>query len=312
MKLISGLVALFLPLASCAFAGTATPVAFAPAKPVDISLTADTGWRQDHFEWTIAGDQQGRHPNILSNLDWTHLEIIPVSLGAELRLRDHWRVQLGGSYGWIADGRNRDSDYDANNRQGEFSRSHGDTSGHTFDAAFAIGYDLPEVIQRVTLTPWIGLDYHQQHLTDQNGVQDVDTLFHEIGPFGRLHSTYEAEWRGVSLGLDAHLRTSNTTRIVLGARYELVTYYATADWNLRSDLTGFKHRANGDGWRLSAGYEWIPAPRWMLGLHADWSLFQTRAGTDHTDYSDGTSSETRLNEVKWTSVGVRASLTYRF
>lgn len=279
---------------------------------VELSLALDSGWRRDDFEWTIAGDSQGRHPNVLSDLDWSHLEIVPVSLSAGVRLHDHWRVQLAGGYGWIVDGGSRDSDYDFNNRKGEFSRSHADTKGRTIDAAFAIGCDLPEVTRGVTLTPWIGLSYHQQHLNDHNGVQIIDAETGELGPFRGLDSTYTAEWFGVSFGVDALVRMSVNTRLTFGARYELVTYEADADWNLRPDLRGFEHRADGDGWHLSAGFEWDFARRWTLGVHADWSLFQTDAGEDRTDFSDGSSFKTRLNEVRWESVGVRAGVTYRF
>lgn len=296
------------------FAGAIAPTALIepPARAWELSLTLDTGWRHDDFQWTIAGDTSGRNPNILSDLDWSDLEIIPVGITADVRLKDHWRVQLSGSYGWIADGENRDSDYDFNNRKGEFSRSYADTEGRTIDAGFAIGYDVKLADEKVIVTPWVGVNYHQQHLNDKNGVQVVDYYYGDLGPFRGLDSVYEAEWFGVTFGLDAAVRMSATTRFLVGARYELADYRAEADWNLRTDFTGFNHRADGDGWRLSAGVEWDFARRWTLGLHADWSLFRTGSGIDHTDFTDGTSIDTRLNEVEWESIGVRLGLTHRF
>ena len=278
----------------------------------EISLTLDAGWRHDDFQWTIAGDRHGKHPNILSDLDWSDLEIVPVSLTAEVKLRDHWRAQLAGSYGWIVDGENRDSDYFLNNRKGEFSRSRADTRGRTVDAELALGYDLPEVARRVVFTPWLGVSYHQQHLNDRNGVQLVDTESGDFGPFPGLDSIYEAEWFGVVFGLDACVKLTEHTRFLFGARYELVTYEANADWNLRTDFDGFTHDARGDGWRLGAGVEWDFAPQWTLGLHASWSLFETDAGLDRTTFSDGSRIETRLNRVAWESVGVRLGVTHRF
>ncbi len=285
----------------------------APApKAWELALSLETGWRQDQFQWTIAGDLSGRDPNILSDLEWSDLEIIPATLTADVTLRDHWRVQLSGSYGWIVDGSNRDSDYFFNNRRGEFSRSSADTDGRTIDAGFAIGYDIPLAASRVKVTPWVGLNYHQQHLNDTNGVQQVDRFYGDLGPFSGLNSTYEAEWYGVTFGLDATVRLSDSTRLLLGARYELAEYEAEADWNLRTDFDGFNHDADGDGWRLTAGFEWDFARAWTLGIHADWWLFQTDAGVDHTRFSDGTSVDTRLNEVEWESVGVRIGVTHRF
>ncbi len=277
----------------------------------EFSLTLDTGWREDDLEWTIAGDSHGHHPNILSDLEWKDVEIVPVALMAEVKLRDGWRVEIGGEYGWMTDGRNRDSDYDSSDRRDEFSRSYADTRGHTIDAEFALGHDLRPVARVITFTPWLGLDYHQQHLNDRNGLQVIDKEFGDLGPFQGLDSVYQAEWFGVMAGLDASVRLSDSTRLKLAARYEHFTYEAEADWNLRSDLSGFSHRANGDGWRLCAGLEWDIAPRWTLELRGEWSLFQTHAGVDHTDFSDGTTDETRLNEVEWGSVAVRAGVTYR-
>jgi opacity protein-like surface antigen len=320
MKRLRTAALLFLPL--LALAATPGAQAGVPEVPAltpppasrswDIALTLDTGWRHDNLQWTIAGDTSGRHPNILSDLDWTELEIIPASLTADVTLQDHWRVRLSGSYGWIVDGRNRDSDYDFNDRKGEFSRSYADTTGRTIDAEIALGYDLPPMARAVTLTPWLGLSYHQQHLNDRNGVQVVDTEFGDLGPFGGLDSVYEAEWFGVVFGLEACVRLGDTTRLTLGGRYELITYEAEADWNLRTDFEGFDHHADGDGWRLAVGFEWDFAPRWTLGLRAEWSLFETDAGIDHTDFTDGTSIDTQLNEVKWESVGLRAGIVYRF
>ena len=297
---------------SIAGAEQPSAVAFSESAESRFSLTVDSGLSQDSFEWTIAGDTQGRHPNILSELEWEKLQIIPASLSAEFKMFDHWRARLGGSYGWITDGENRDSDYAANNRQVEFSRSSAETSGRTLDAQFGLGYELPRLLKNVTLTPWIGVAYHQQKLIDQNGVQELDLIYRDLGPFSGLNSCYKSEWRGISLGLESRILLSDTRRIVLNSQYERVSYSASANWNLRTDFTGFHHHAEGNGYRLSLGYEWDPAPRWTLGIHARWSFFQTAAGIDQTNFTDGTHEKTRLNEVEWITLGIHASATYRF
>lgn len=281
-------------------------------KSWELSVGLESGWRHDDFQWTIAGDYWGENPNILSDLDWTDLEIVTVGLNLDIKHRDVWRGKLAGSYGWIVDGQNRDSDYNYNNRKGEFSRSSADTDGHTTDIEVALGYDLPEIANRVTFTQWFGVSYHNQKLKDTNGIQLIDTEYGYKGPFGGLNSTYDAEWYGVTFGLDASIRLTDTARIILGARYELANYEADADWNLRPDFDGFYHDADGDGWRLSAAFEWAFAKNWLFQTKAGWSIFRTDAGTDLTYYSDNTASVTRLNEVRWDSFNVTAGVIFRF
>ncbi len=315
-KSSSFLASLLLMAPAATHAGTPEKSVLATSPPEDLwslAVTADAGWRQDHFQWTIAGSTAGKDPNILSDLDWTDLEIVTSSLGAELVFKDQWRLRLSGTYGWIVDGDNRDSDYFLNNRRGEFSRSTADTDGYTVDANIELGYDLPAIADRITFTPLVGLGYHRQTLEDTNGVQTVDPLYGALGPFPGLNSQYQANWFGVTFGLESRIRVTDTVRFIAAGRYNLITdYEADGDWNLRSDLKGFKHESDGgDGWLLSAGIEWDFAPRWTLGIHGDWSLFETDHGTDTTRFSDG-STKTRVNEVEWESIGVRAGITFTF
>jgi len=58
---------------SIAGAEQPSAVAFSESAESRFSLTVDSGLSQDSFEWTIAGDSQGKHPNILSELEWEKL-----------------------------------------------------------------------------------------------------------------------------------------------------------------------------------------------------------------------------------------------
>ena len=274
-------------------------------------LGTDAGWRHEHFEWTIAGDLSGRHPNILSDLDWRNLNIVMAHAGAEITFRKNWHLFLGGGYGWIVSGGNRDSDYDFNNRRGEYSRSTADTRGGTVDADALLGYDF-NVSRAVTLTPGAGFTYHRMRLNDRNGIQVIDTDFHDVGPFGGLDSEYSANWWGAAVGVGAKVRLSEKWRWLTGVRYELLRYHGSAFWNLRRDFVNFQDTANGQGWLLTTGVEWDFAARWSFALLGEYACRRTGAGTDDTLFNDNSHELTRFNRAVWESFGVRAMVRHRF
>jgi opacity protein-like surface antigen len=275
------------------------------------SLSFDTGWREDHFEWSIAGDLNGRNPNILSELDWRHLNIVATGAQVEITFRRDWHFDLGGSYGWIVSGANRDSDYNFSNHRGEFSRSVADALGDKVDADAIFGYDF-RLSSHFTLTAQLGFTYHRLRVNDTSGVQLVNTEFHEVGPFAGLNSTYDANWWGPEFGLQAKLQLAEKWRWLAGARYELLRYHGHANWNLRPDFINFHDTASGTGWMLTTGVEWDFARHWTLAVLGDYGYRRACAGTDDTELTNHTHELTQFNGATWESVGVRAIATYRF
>ncbi len=277
----------------------------------DGSLSLDSGWSQDHFEWSLSGDLSGQNPNILSELDWRHLNIVKIGAQGEITFHKIWHLDLSGGYGWIASGGNRDSDYYFDNHSGEFSRSVADTRGSRVDADAIIGRDF-QINSKFTLTPQIGFTYHRLNLNDRNGVQVIDTELHDVGPFAGLDSEYNASWWGPTFGLQAKVQLAEKWRLLLGARFELLRYKANADWNLRSDFINFRDSARGTGWLLTAGIEWDFAQQWTLALLGDYGYRKTGSGTDDTLLNDHSHDLTHFNGAVWESLGVRVIATYKF
>ena len=301
-------------LLGLAFPAGANEKAPAPATgpashPIRLSL--DTGYSQGEFQWTIAGNENGNSPNILSDLDWQNMRIVPIGIKTEVDLWGNWKLRGAASYGRVISGKSRDSDYDGNNRSGEFSRSYADADGsHTVDVALELGYTF-HLHQQLTLTPWLGGSYHQQFLGMTNGVSVLD----DEGPTGKfsgLDSSYDAKWLGGSLGLDMGWSLTANTRILLGARYELLQYEGKGDWNLRDDIRYFDHKADGYAFGLKAGVEWDFTPSWTLGVLLDWATMRTSAGVDRSYFTDGTTESIKFNGARWEAGGIRAGLTYRF
>ncbi len=310
MKLTSLLTLLVLMTGAAGASELAAPSPAAKSRHA-FQFSLDSGYRQGEFQWTIAGNNSGSDPNILSDLDWQDLRIVPVGLKAEVDLWGSWKLRAAGSYGHVFSGKSRDSDYDGNNRSGEFSRSYADAAGsYTLDASFELGYAFHPT-QRLTLTPWLGVAWHEQFLRMRNGVSVLDDEGY-TGKFGGLDSSYDAKWLGGSLGLEAKYSITDTFRLFLGARGELLQYEARGDWNLRDDSRYFDHKADGYAITVKAGVEWDLRPTWTLGVAADWTAMRTSAGEDRSHITGGGTDTTRMNGARWQSFGITTGLTFRF
>lgn len=301
----------------------------------DLDLQLGAGYRQDRLDWTIAGTPQGTNPNILSELSWDDLEIYQLrakgKVVAGLDNFPYFDACVKGSigYGWIVDGESQDSDFAGDNRTLEFSRSSAKSDGgDVFDASLAIGPRFRVREEKLTVTPLVGVSYHQQNLRMTDAVQTLsdqavadaffgpgEMVLQPLGPFPGLDSTYEARWGGPWVGVDLAIRPSSRLTLSGSAEYHWAVYKAEADWNLRSDFahpTSFTHRANGEGVVLSAAADLALGERWGAELTYDYADWQTGHGTDRVFFADGAVGVTRLNEVNWRSQAVMLGVTYRF
>ena len=143
-------------------------------------------------------------------------------------------------YGWIFDGRNQDSDFQGNNRTGEFSRSNNRTEdGNVVDASFGMGYQFTLISGRLRFIPLLG--YYLQPTEPSHHrwlFQTISTpgVTPPVGPIPGLASTYETESFGPWLGLDLIVPINEKITLSAGFRIHWATYKAEANWNLRRIL----------------------------------------------------------------------------
>ena len=283
------------------------------------------GYREDRLDWNIAGDSDGRNPNVLSELKWRNIEIGQVKLSSKFTLPRvlHLRGSVG--YGWVAGGDNRDSDYLGDDRTLEYSRTDNDADhGSVWDLSAAVGYPIEfgrEIA--IALRPLIGYSYHRQNFTITDGDQTVATpgLTQDAGPFAGLDSHYDASWYGPWVGLEVGVTAAVSSEFIrrvegfLAWEVHRADYRAQADWNLRQDLShpnSFRHRADGVGYVFSAGLNLFVSPRWMLTTEATYQSWSTNHGRHRVYFADGDTADTRLNEVDWRSVALSVGVAYRF
>lgn len=302
---------------------------FLMALPVSAQLCLEragiaVGYRQDNLDWNIAGPNN--HPNVLSELEWTHIQSAEVSACAGVSFRSLY-LRAGADYGRIYSGTHRDSDYSGDHRTFEFSHSRAQANrGEVFDLSGGLGWQFQNACGSFICTPLVGYSLDEQHLTQRKGVQLIDTKYPlQVGSFPSLHSSYRAKWIGPWIGLES--RYQLTDRIALEGllEYHWPRFEGTGHWNLRYDfIKDFEHKANGNGVLAALSGEYQVEPRWSIGLLGIYRKFTADRGRDRKfvllrfKRSDGTefdapaSFDTRLNRVQWTSFGVKIYGSYCF
>ena len=291
------------------------PLVFLPAEEtsteIEVRLDLTNSYRVDNLNWNIAGDLYGNNPNILSELTWTDLKIYQLKAGAEVFINN---LSLQGSlaFGWILKGDNQDSDYNWDNRTGEYSRSNNNTDGdNVVDASVGLGYRFILWSGRIGITPLAGLSYHKQNLRITDGYQTIPPT----GPFPDVDSTYQARWMGPWLGVDLSLTLGERLSLSTSFAYHRADYYAQADWNLKANFAhpiSYTHEANAVGFVLSAELEYFLTGSWSLKAGLDYQRWYTGAGIDRTFMASGLTGVTRLNQVNWNSLALSAGVSLNF
>ena len=287
---------------------------------VEFQFDMNSGFRYDFLQFNIAGDTSGQNPNILSELTWKDLWSYQIGTKAQAVFNKHIRVEGSYDYAWIMDGKNQDSDYLGDDRTLEFSRSLNSTDDdNLMDFSVGLGWQfrigaVKDWEDILTNDLWCallaGYSYHEQNLRITNGYQD----FPPTGAFSGLNSTYQTKWRGPWTGIEffgQREKFKGYSRL----EYHWADYDAEGNWNLRDDFAhpvSFAHGAKGGGINIAFGGKYIVNDSWAVGLDGNLEFWETKDGRDRTYFADGSSSDTKFNEVKWRSYGLMLSATYLF
>jgi len=295
------------------------------AAQLEADLDFTTGYRGDDLDWNIAGDILGTNPNVLSELTWSDLKSYQIKLGAKALINKVFYLRGSFDIGWILDGDNQDSDFAGDNRTQEWSRSNNSADdGTVLDATAGLGYQFKLASGRFRLIPLVGFSYSEQNLTMMDGVQTVSepalapagVTPLPLGPFAGLDSTYDTQWYGPWIGVDLLFGATEKVNLFVSFEYHWADYEAEANWNLISEFAhpkSFEHEADGTGFLITVGGEYVFAePWWSLGLEMNYQDWSTDAGIDRVFFADGTTADTRLNEVNWDSFAIMLKVTYRF
>jgi hypothetical protein len=279
-------------------------------------LNTSVGIKDGFAQFNIAGPYG--NPNILSELTWDKLRFYQSSIDGEVRLQNGVVLAGGYAYGHMYDGRNQDSDYFLDNRQGEFSRSYADTFGSTRDFSASWGYrwlfaHSSDTVAALTLRQGFHTSKHDYGM--KNGTLTIALLNEELlGDFPGLRSTYETNWKGPFLGIRMDVDLGG---VWLKATYDYMrlNYKAKGRWNLRSDFmqpVSFMDRAKGSGHRATLMMGVEMANNWDATIEVAREVLNAKAGKSYTYHSNGETSVIPLNKSTWNSTAIKIGLTARF
>lgn len=290
----------------------------------EFNATIKNGYQLSELQWNIAGDLAGdgvSNPNIISELTWVDVEGYKIEPSIEYLQKSGMLkgLHIGASVNksFTFSGKNQDSDFSANNRGGEFSRSINDSdSGHSSGFSADIGYAFDFTGNRqqtiARFTTLVGYAIQKQEFTMSNGVQIIPAT----GPFPNLDSRYEVEWRSPFVGMEFTAFMGGGKHIFKSTgKFFKTDYYGTGNWNLRSDFAhpkSFEDEADGYGYMIGIEYGWKFYPQWQLSLSSNYSYLKAEDGLSETYFSNGAMVQTKFNQVEWQAIDYMAGITYNF
>jgi len=284
-----------------------------PSKTINID--SRTGFRRANLSWNIAAPDG--EPNVLSELEYTDLEIFEASFNARAVVNKIYsRASI--SFGKIIEGSATDSDYTEDNRNSLSSISQSDINDEVHDLCIGLGYQIDLFSDKFKIAPLAGVSYHTQNIRQTNGVQTVSAgagVPAQGQPLRGLNSTYETEWRSWFVGIDLDFEVVKNLFLSSSLEYHNAAYEAAANWNLRDDFAhpvSFTHEALGEGAVVNISVNRVFAENWLIGLMYGWEGWSTAPGEDVLFWEDGTTTTSPLNTVNWDSQSLNISIGYNF
>jgi hypothetical protein len=267
-----------------------------------LQLSIAGGYGQESLRWSIAGDANGRNPNILSELRWKGVGGSVTTANIRFGLFDHWQLEGDYEHMFFSSGKVYDTDYGGNDRTNE-----------VYTAQFNAGKG--------------GADYWQAGLTNQIPVTGKFSItpsagyaiFHQslyiygyAATFSDLNSTYKTTWMGPYGQVLCSIELTKKLCMDAALRYSQVRYRASANWNLIQAFShpeSFRHTANGYGIDTQASLLYRVSGVHAIGIKGSYARWQTGHGTDELYLVTGGSEQTQLNEVR--SVGWQVMVEWR-
>jgi len=268
------------------------------------TIDATGGHQRRNLYWSIAGNGAGTSPNVYSELKWKGVGSISTGLDISWKAWKDWVVVGAGSRSFTVSGRVSDKDYGADDRRDViYDQSFAANKGYAYTLFFGLGYQW-RVGSGLRLVPVAGYGLSGQRLSITDG--------------GLLDSYYKTRWEGFAARLSGDWQLSGRPlpfgggqphggwALLFRAAYHQVNYRAEGDWNLIQNFShpvSFRHRGDGYGLEGQLGIKYTLG-RVALLLMGDYAGWSTGKGVDELYLASGQTSQTQLNEVVLSELGV--------
>lgn len=239
-----------------------------------LRLSAGGTYTCTDLDWSIAGNLQGRQPNVYSELQWKRVKRAGAEVSIELLLGKGWTVEgvLGRST--VFSGQVSDTDYQQDNRQrpayqARLSSDRG--SAHSTGAKLGKAVFVNRLL---TLRPYVGYHWLKEGWFLDNQTPDL--------PDNR-YSSYTSKLRGGTFGLLLQGRTFARTLVAVDFQYEQLVFSADANWNAVDAFAhplSFRHSARGFGLQGRCRIERTISTHLNIFIRGECSRQEMAAGTD--------------------------------
>ncbi|WP_341832444.1 hypothetical protein AACH28_05420 [Sphingobacterium thalpophilum] len=258
------------------------------------SLSLNSGVERNSLSWSIAGNVDGKSPNVLSELKFKNLTRFGSQLAGEIEIR---KLKLGAAISFYKTlyGNGTDIDYKEDDRQIQsysldFKSNFGHSGNLGIQAAYktfttnhtyiAIGGSYSYRMEQYTL--------HSDELTDLNSKYKIN--LNSYGP--SVHFGYTP---------------SKNLRLIYVISFSMLNYSADADWNLFENYQhprSFSHSANGYSFHNVLEFSKSIYSYFDLFLLTGLRIDNTRKGVDQLFYKSGAIDITQFNGANLTAFNI--------
>lgn len=255
------------------------------------------------FNWSIAGNLEGKSPNILSELHFSDITSYGVYFQGTYKPIKNFETALYIQHNRVASGNGIDSDYENDNRTGVtyqelFSSNKGDLKIFNVDGQyllyegsafnFSTGISFGSIIQNFYVL--------NQH-------------------YDNLNSRYKGMWKTANIAIAARYQFFKKMSLTGFLSYGVVSYKAQADWNLIEIFehpVSFKQKANGYETQGRVKMEYTINPLITFNLTGKVGSIRIANGIDKSFLTNNTEISTKFNGANKFYSGFTLGLNFSF
>ena len=270
-----------------------------------VQLSFSTGRQQEDFRWSIAGNNNGGDPNVLSELKWKNISGQDYSASFKWNVWRRFVIIATYNRVIVNSGSVSDMDYSADNRTAPvYAENFSDNKGYTSASSTGAGYIVFND-KLFSLVPYLGYAINTQALY----------LVDLTGQFPGLNSSYTANWKGVFLKVTSSVKVMRALKFSADVTYNQVNYNADGDWNLINEFqhpVSYSHTAKGYGLNIYGWLIYNVAPHEAVDIGYGYFNWQTGNGNDLLYLASGQVDKTRLNGVLRNGYEVAGGFVFSF
>ena len=255
-----------------------------------------TLYNKSHFDWSIAGNLEGKYPNVLSELKFNNITSLGTYVKGEYYPRKTLVISAHFNKSQTKNGEGLDTDYiDDNRNNATFKKKFISNKGNFIALKAGIGYPT-RLSTKIMITPTI-LYYltKQQFYILNNEMPD-------------LKSTYQTEMVGAEISIKTTVSLTKAFNTILTISHHIVNYNAEADWNL---IDAFKHplsfsqNSRGSGYNIDVAFALKLNKAFCATAAGDFNLTNISKGIDTSYLITGKELSTQFNGAKNKMYGLR-------